>query len=330
MQLTYQVIQSLKNGQFCSGSDLARDLNVGRTAIWNAIEQLRQLGVAIDAVTGRGYKLTKPLELLDKRQILAGLHEQVRAKLDSIAILPVVSSTNDFLLSAPFPTGQSFQVCISESQTHGKGRQGKVWDSPFGRNLYFSLRGECDCPQRVTGMSLMVAICILKALKQLGYYSADLGIKWPNDLLYHNKKLGGILIETQQNTSCSHKKLSYVIGIGLNFDLSVLSEPMAARIDLHTIFGRDISRNIFISALINQLFLDLGAFFAHGFAGFHADWSQYDLLNGKEIIINTPKSNQQGVCHGVNQRGELLVMINGERKALTCGEISIVAPNGKF
>ncbi len=99
MQVAFEIIERLKDAKFHSGVELAKDLRVGRTTVWKAIRYLQSLGVSIDAVRSRGYKLTQPLELLDKNKILSELTASVQKQIYQFDVLPAVASTNDYLLS---------------------------------------------------------------------------------------------------------------------------------------------------------------------------------------------------------------------------------------
>ncbi|MCS5709408.1 biotin--[acetyl-CoA-carboxylase] ligase [Candidatus Berkiella cookevillensis] len=324
MQVAFEIIERLKDAKFHSGVELAKDLRVGRTTVWKAIRYLRSLGVSIDAVRSRGYKLTQPLELLDKDKILSELSDLVQKQIYQFDVLPAVASTNDYLLSQIAYGQKPFSICLSESQTQGKGRQGKVWQSPFGRNLYLSVYGCFNAVQNISGFSLSIATTILNTIEGFCTLPEGLGIKWPNDLMYGSAKIGGILIETQSNPAQQAEGIIHVvIGIGLNFDMEGFEPADKQWTDLKSVLGQVLGRNLFAGKLINKLLTDFVLFDQFGFDHFYSQWERFDLLKDKQIEISTPFSKEQGQYRGINKRGELLVEVAGALKALTYGNVSI-------
>lgn len=324
MQVAFEIIERLKDAKFHSGEQLAKDLRVGRTTVWKAIRYLRSLGVSINAVRSRGYKLTQPLELLDKNKILSELSHLVQKQIYQVDVLPAVTSTNDYLLSQIAYGQKPFSICLSESQTQGKGRQGKVWQSPFGRNLYLSIYGCFNAAQNISGFSLSIATTILNTIEGFCPLPEGLGIKWPNDLMYGAAKIGGILIETQSNTTQQAEGIIHVvIGIGLNFDMEGFESVDKQWTDLKSVLGQVFGRNLFAGKLINKLVTDFALFDQFGFDYFYSQWERFDLLKEKQIEISAPCSKEQGQYRGINRRGELLVEVAGTLKALTYGNVSI-------
>lgn len=324
MQVAFEIIEYLKDAKFHSGAELAKNLRVGRTTVWKAIQYLRSLGVSIDAVRSRGYKLTQPLELLDKNKILSEITDAAQKQIYQFDVLPAVASTNDYLLAQIAYGQKPFSICLSESQTQGKGRQGKIWQSPFGRNLYLSLYGCFNAAQNISGFSLTIATTILNTIEQFCPLPEGLGIKWPNDLMYRAAKIGGILIETQTNPSqMAEGMMHVVVGIGLNFDMQGFEQEDKRWTDLKSVLGQSLARNLFAGKLINALITDFALFDQFGFDHFYPQWERFDLLKHKQIEISTPLSKEQGQYRGINKRGELLVEVAGALKALTYGNVSI-------
>ncbi len=321
MQIAFEVIKLLNDGKFHSGVDLAKILRVSRTSIWKAIQHLEVLGLKIDAVRAKGYRLYQPLELLDKPLILSELPKEALIQINRLEVLQSVSSTNDYLL-AQIPYGlKSFSACVSEAQTSGKGRQGKIWRSPYGRNIYLSLYWKSDCQLRgLSGLSLVIGIAILRALKTVQVLPQGLGIKWPNDIYFENKKVGGILIETQTDSTTG--KTHVVMGVGLNI-VSVPATKNEAWSGLNAILSEPVSRNQFCGQLLREIILMASVFEKEGFSAFRHDWEKYNVLNQSLVTVSQGGCDEKGLCLGVNDRGELLVEINNSLRALTYGDVSI-------
>jgi BirA family transcriptional regulator, biotin operon repressor / biotin---[acetyl-CoA-carboxylase] ligase len=260
-------------------------------------------------------------ELLDKEAILRGLSPLTEQKIPQIDIFPIIGSTNDYLLSC-IPQGLAHgTVCIAESQTAGRGRQGKTWHSPMGANIYLSLYWHFSSPfQALSGLSLVVAIALLEALKVIAPLPKEMGIKWPNDIWFKEAKLAGILLEARG------KDLNQVvIGIGLNVDLS--DSITLNWVDLKQAFNLPISRQQIVVSLLEQLITNLEKFEREGFSPFQSLWQQYDLLAGKNVFLSTPTGKEEGRVKGINDRGELLVQVGETLKAISYGEVSVRTEN---
>lgn len=321
MQVAYQALRLLSDGKFHSGTMLAQQLKVSRSSIWKAIAYLRTLEVSIQAVSGRGYRWNHPVALIDKNDIFNNLTPNTQQAFKRIDVVNVVTSTNDYLtsrLAHDIPHGT---VCIAEAQTAGKGRMGRVWRSPFGANIYLSFYWKFPCKLHdLSGLSLVVGLAVLCALQAIIQLPQGLGIKWPNDIWYKDKKLCGILIESLTGANQNHSDI--VTGIGMN-----VAMPKALKqvhwTDLEEVFGQVLSRNQFICSLLNTLAPMLARFQTEGFSAFTQLWSHFDLLQGRHIELTSDKQKQHGVAHGVNERGELCVKIDDTLKAIRYGEVSV-------
>lgn len=322
MQVAYEALRMLNDSKFHSGTSLAHQLKVSRSSIWKAIDYLRSLSVPVQAVSGRGYRLAVPLEFIDKPFIIEKLTLKAQQAFNKIEIFNAVASTNDYLLSRMAHDLPSGTVCIAEAQTRGKGRMGRTWVSPFGANLYLSFYWRFNCKLHdLSGLSLVIGLAVLRALQEIFQLPAQLGIKWPNDIWYQDKKLCGILIESLSNP-LNESQTDVVIGIGMNVNMPKQIQEMDW-IDLKSICGVVLSRNQIIAHLLNTLAPMLSAFEEEGFAAFLHLWSQYDLLKDKNITLTSPKQQQHGIAKGVNERGELCVKMGETLKAIRYGEVSI-------
>ena len=194
ISLVASVFAHLSDGQFHSGEDLASALGVSRSAVWKAVKSLRELGATLHAVRNRGYRLAKSSEPLDASLIGERLSAPVRGRLRSLDVVWSVDSTNTTLFSRPFPPNGSTEVMLAEYQTAGRGRRGRAWLAPPGGAICLSLSWTFrDVPEDLGALGLVIGVCELRALRELGILDAKL--KWPNDVLVEGRKLGGILIE---------------------------------------------------------------------------------------------------------------------------------------
>ena len=210
----------LADGQLRSGEWLAKELKVSRAAVWKAVERLRALGVEVQALPRRGYRLSNPVELLDARRIGAELGPERVAQLRTLDLMFEVDSTNSRLLgNAPPPLGLA-DACLSELQHAGRGRRGRRWIAPFGASVALSLAWTfSDGAGALAALSLGVGVAVARALERAG--ARGVTLKWPNDIWLRDRKLGGVLIELRAEAS---GPAHVVIGVGVNVDL-----PAAAR-----------------------------------------------------------------------------------------------------
>lgn len=308
------LLDLLADGLPHDGNALGEQLGLTRAAIWKMIQKLQGLGVSVESVRGQGYVLSEPLVLLDAADIKAGLKSRV-----DLTLFESIASTNDFLLTAPRSRVPS--VCIAEMQTAGRGRLGRAWVSPFGRNIYLSLRFHFQKDiSELSGLSLMVSLSILSALKSLGL---SLRVKWPNDVVCEQGKLSGTLIElkAESNGGCEA-----VIGIGVNVNLPAKSVKgiTQAWTSLQQLTGQIHDRHALITNLINVLLADLKQFEADGFQAFQTEWMQHDYYAKKMVRLSFGSSAVIGVALGVNPLGHLLLQLsNGKTQAFASGDVSL-------
>ena len=194
-----KLLRLLADGQFHSGEELGEALGVSRAAVWKQLKKLDEMDIPFSSVKGKGYRLHDAIELLEPEQIQAS----VQQKLDKLELLLDVDSTNTYLFQrAADYMGQRYAV-LAEKQHGGRGRRGRHWVSPFGKNIYLSLLVSFSGGiNALEGLSLVTAIAVEKALTRLGL--TDIGLKWPNDIYLQQKKVAGILLEVtgEYNSHC--------------------------------------------------------------------------------------------------------------------------------
>jgi BirA family biotin operon repressor/biotin-[acetyl-CoA-carboxylase] ligase len=197
-------------------------------------------------------------------------------------------------------------------QTEGRGRFGRHWYSPFGENIYYSSRWHFDCDlSRLSGLSLVVSLAILATLHEVGIKD-NICVKWPNDILWYDKKLCGNLIEVIAESNGSAE---VVIGIGLNVNSSSSQKmvdensplPDKPWCSLYDITNSQINRNTLIAGLTIHLDQYLKDFIQHGFASFISKWHQADYLQGKNITVSHLTGSLSGKAMGVNETGQLIM-----------------------
>jgi BirA family transcriptional regulator, biotin operon repressor / biotin---[acetyl-CoA-carboxylase] ligase len=316
------ILNLLSDGHFHSGTELANVLHISRSAIWKQLNGLADLGLPHSAVSGKGYRLERPLELLDENKILAAVDEQARALISTLEVFDQIPSTNTYLLQRASEHAPSGAVCFTEQQTAGKGRRGRRWVSPFGSNIYLSILWRFQAsPMAISGLSLAIGIAVIRALKS--HYDAIFQLKWPNDIYCQGKKLGGILVEVSGE---SEGPCAAVIGLGLNI---YVPETAAAEItqqwtDLTQITGQQQhNRNALAATLLKQLLHIIAEFEERGITAYLDEWQAYDCLKDKTATLFIGQHSYEGIVQGIDEQGLLLLTKpDGSTQAYASGEVS--------
>jgi BirA family biotin operon repressor/biotin-[acetyl-CoA-carboxylase] ligase len=325
------VLRLLADGELHSGAELAAHLGVTRAAVWKILRAaVDELGLELSSIRGKGYMLAAPLELLDPVRIEAGLSDLSCGLLGGLEVLDSVSSTNTRLMRRARDGAPSGLVCLAERQLAGRGRSGRRWVSPFGSNIYLSVLWRYPlAPAELGGLSIACGVAAARALKAAGV--ADIGLKWPNDLHWRRRKLGGLLLEVAgESQGPSH----VVVGIGVN---SRLSPGQAAGIDQPwTDLASALSdapddgrgdvrpgRNAVAALLIDALFPALIEFGNAGLDPFLPDWRAFDTYLGEPVALIMGERRITGTCAGVGADGALLLDTGEGRRAFHAGEVSL-------
>lgn len=312
----------LNDGNFHSGSDLGKQLEVTRSAIWKLIKQLEKLGIEVAAKTRQGYRITPCLELLDKKKIACYIGARHRKYLNKLVIFDEIPSTNSYLveLAKTEPNCQGY-LCLAESQTAGRGRLGRQWLSPYAKNISLSLLW-CFVkePSELSGLSIAVAVAIVAALQRYGI-KQDIGLKWPNDLLWRQHKLAGILIEISGE---AHHVYNTVIGIGLNINMPKklrrnIGQPWC---DVTQITNMVPKRNKLIGLLLDQLLTTMEIFQKNGLKPFIKKWHDFDATYGKKVTTITPQEKILGIARGINEKGYFMLEDQfGKLRSFAAGKV---------
>ncbi|MEE4412088.1 MULTISPECIES: bifunctional biotin--[acetyl-CoA-carboxylase] ligase/biotin operon repressor BirA [unclassified Serratia (in: enterobacteria)] len=308
-----KIIALLADGSFHSGEHLGEYLGMSRAAINKHIQTIREWGLDVFTVPGKGYSLPGPIQLLDADSILGRLVDK------RVTVLPVVDSTNQYLLDR-ITELQSGDACIAEYQQAGRGRRGRQWISPFGANLYLSMFWRLDQgPAAAIGLSLVIGIVMAEVLQRLG--AEDVRVKWPNDLYLNDRKLAGILVElTGKTGDAAH----LVIGAGINL---AMRESNANAINQGWInlqeAGISIDRNELAATLLNELRQSLQQFEIDGLAPFISRWRALDNFIDRPVKLLIGEQQIFGIARGIDQQGALLLEQNGVINPFIGGEISL-------
>jgi BirA family biotin operon repressor/biotin-[acetyl-CoA-carboxylase] ligase len=323
METHLKIVRRLADGELHSGEVLAEGLGISRSAVWKAVRKAGdQLGLEVESVRGRGYRLAVPLQLLDPARILGELDHETQRRMARLEICDDVESTNSHLMHEGHAGAPKGTLILAERQRAGRGRHGRRWVSPFGANLYLSVLWRYPFgPGELGGLSLAVGAGIAAALEADGI--GEIALKWPNDVLWRRRKLAGLLLEVAAEV---HGPSQVVVGLGLN---TRLSGPQAAHIeqpwvDLQTILGPGgYDRNRLAARMAQALFQVLDRYEREGLAPFVADWERFDLYRGQPVEIRLGERTTVGLNAGITEQGALRLDVDGSIQTFRAGEASL-------
>ncbi len=323
-----RLLALLATGEFHSGERLAKRLRISRGGIWKLIRSLQAMGIDVESVPRQGYRFPRAVDLLDRNAILAEMSSEMRGLLNPLDVLLTVDSTNRYVAEhAANPAGTT-HVCVAEIQNAGRGRRGRSWVAPFGSGICMSLGWQfLEAPPTFSALSLAVGVAVVRGFRRLGI--EGVGLKWPNDLIWQQRKLGGILIEMRGESA---GPAQVVIGIGINMRMPgavrlMLAEQQAALIaDVHEIMReRTPPRNALIAVLVEEVTRMLQTFGAKGFEPFADEWRRLDTLADAPVRVMSGAETTFGRARGVDLDGTLLVDVDGQLRRFASGEVSLRA-----
>jgi BirA family transcriptional regulator, biotin operon repressor / biotin---[acetyl-CoA-carboxylase] ligase len=311
--------------RFVSGAALAQQMKVSRSAIWKAVSELRELGTDIEAVPRQGYRLTLPGSTLVASDVRALLHPKTLQHLRLGECAGKITSTNAVLLERGAPPPGKFDFLTAEYQTAGRGRRGRSWIAPPGGAICLSWSWCFDAlPTQMGALSLAVGVAMLRALKQ--HRIGGVLLKWPNDLVTTEGKLGGILIEMRSESA---GPVQVVVGLGLNV---TLGKAVRKRIDTLGSRATDLSaftapptRSRLVAALLDSGVAALQEFAKHGLEPFLAEYRAADALAGKPVTLHEHAAITGGIALGLDEDGALRVEHSGKIHRIIAGEVSVRA-----
>ena len=318
-----RILQQLRDGGgFASGETLSRALGISRTAVWKHVKGLRSQGYRIEAVPAKGYRLQATPGLLTPLELSAGL-ATVRVG-SRLVCLKETESTNAVAFRMAEEGAPEGTVVISDSQSAGKGRLGRIWLSPPGVNLYCSvvLRPPIS-PVAACQLTFLSVVAVARAIESCTALAPQ--IKWPNDILVSGKKVAGLLNEMNAET----EKVNFVvlgIGVNLNMRLSQLGEGVRhPATSLLEEGGVEVDRAAFARALLRELDQLYDRFLQEGEAPVRAEWLERSAIRGRSVRVSCGPREFGGVVQGVDSFGALLVQTpDGVVETVLSGDVTLV------
>jgi BirA family biotin operon repressor/biotin-[acetyl-CoA-carboxylase] ligase len=308
--------------QYISGEELSRQLQCSRTAVWKHIETLRKQGYVFDALPRKGYKmLTKPV-VINAVKLMQGLQTKNLGRV--LRIFDEVDSTQNVAHSLVRQGAEEGTLVLAEQQNAGRGRMGRKWFSPKGKGIWMSLVLKPTISMQFTPqLTLLVAVALCRAIQ--AHIPQQVGIKWPNDLLIHGKKISGILLES----SAEDERLNYVIaGIGISVNLLPEDYPDELRAKATSLYiekGQPVDREQLICDFLLQLEVLYELYTEQGFAPIRSLWEALTISLHKPIRVHTAKGWIEGVANAIDEMGALWVTLpDGETVKLYSGDIELL------
>lgn len=308
-----------KTDNYLSGEEISRNLGVSRTAVWKAISALREDGYVIDSVTNKGYRLTESPDRLSAQEISEGLKTTQIGK--HIFTYETIDSTNEEAKRQGQAGAPHGSVFVAEQQTGGKGRLGRVWTSPKGQGVWFTILVRTDeSPLQISNITLLAGMAVCSGIRK--FTGCPAMIKWPNDVVIGSKKVCGILTEI----SAEIERVNYIaIGIGINANIPDFPEELSVKAtSLQIETGHPISRVKLLQCVLEE-FEDLYTRFPTA-----TEPDFLDLYRSVCVSLNRRVSTTRrdkiltGKAIDITPEGELLVELDdGNRIAINAGEVTV-------
>ncbi len=308
-------------GSFVSGQKISELFGISRTAVWKHIRVLKQRGYVIESYTKKGYCLKEAPELLTPERITAGLQTHVFGR--HISYFEKVDSTNTVAKRLADTGAEEGTIVVAEEQTGGKGRLDRSFLSPFAQGVWFSLILRPPFPPvEISKMTLVAAVALTNVLRRMGLIHC--GIKWPNDILVHGKKIVGILTELNGTA----EKINYLImGIGINTDLSKKALPRELKKTATSFAMENIS--VRRDALLQALLLELERYYTmakeKGFSPILEEWKVLSCMLGQEVEVSSMDKTFTGKAVNLDENGNLLVETPTGIEKVLAGDVRVRA-----
>jgi BirA family biotin operon repressor/biotin-[acetyl-CoA-carboxylase] ligase len=316
------ILRALQQEGRVSGEQLGQRFHISRTAVWKHVNELRRIGYEIDSSPRTGYSFVKSPDLVIPQEIALGLNTSIMGR--HILYREEVTSTQDEAGEAARRGAEEGVVVISERQTKGRGRKGRLWASPPREGVYFStiLRPNLR-PTQIIQIPLIAGVAVCKAIRRVT--PLEPRIKWPNDITIGGKKVGGILAEMSSDMDrVNHIVLG--IGVNVNTECSLLPEPTRGiATSLAEKCGEYVSRVRLVQSLLSEFDALYRTFLVSGFATLREEWKALDSTVGSWVKVSDGNEEMKGKALDIDGEGFLLVRKeNGDVRRIISGDVSLI------
>ena len=304
---------------YVSGEKISEILGITRSAVWKYIRQLRKEGYVIESSTRKGYYLVQNSDRLNEAELSFSLNTKTLG--NKIIFLPKTDSTNEEVKRLSTKGYEEGVTVVAEQQTKGKGRLGRIWNSPSDTGLWFSFLLKPDLsPLHIAGITLACGMGVCIAIRK--YTSLDAFIKWPNDIIINNKKVCGILTEM----SAEADKINFaVVGIGIN--VNTTSFPSEIQ---HKATSLYLEKGVFIDRkeLFRQVLTEVEKYlndYAENYGIYVIDeYKKYCATLGRNVCVIRGKQTIQGKAIDIAETGDLVIFTSNNQKInINSGEVTV-------
>ncbi|MCX5706879.1 MAG: biotin--[acetyl-CoA-carboxylase] ligase [Candidatus Omnitrophica bacterium] len=296
-----KIIGLLKRAQgYLSGEEISDSLKISRQGLWKHIQSLKEFGYDIAAVPHLGYRLISSPDRLFDFEVTLGLHTKILGR--KILYFDSLSSTMDTAMQLGLKGVSEGTLVLAETQTKGRGRLGRIWVSPKYKGIYLSLilRPKLS-PNQAPILTLLTAASICEAIKEVTGIAPQ--IKWPNDILVHHRKVGGILTELNAETD----EVNFiVIGLGLNVNNEKKSLVSGAT-SLKEQKKENINRLTLLQEILLRLEKNYLTLEKKGSRPIIDKWREYNITLGQRVKIYSQREHIEGEAVDIDIDGALLV-----------------------
>ncbi|WP_456057260.1 biotin--[acetyl-CoA-carboxylase] ligase [Agathobacter sp.] len=316
-----EILRLLRSADgYISGQELCNRFGVSRTAVWKAINQLKEAGYEIEAQQNKGYRLMAAPDLMTEAEIKSLLHTDWVAK--EVLYFDTIDSTNtkaQELAEKGYPSGT---LVVADKQESGKGRRGRSWVSPSGTGIFMTLMIKPDInPNNASMLTLVAALAVAKAITSVTGEKAM--IKWPNDIVVNGKKVCGIL--TEMNAQFDYIN-HIVVGIGINVHNESFPEEisrMASSLMIEA-GGKRFHRAQIIAETMSYFEQYYDTFLkTQDLSALVREYDKLLVNRNKSVRVLDPKEPFDGKAMGITPKGELIVDTWESRKLVSSGEVSV-------
>ena len=316
-----EILRLLRSADgYISGQELCNRFGVSRTAVWKAINQLKEAGYEIEAQQNKGYRLMAAPDLMTEAEIKSLMHTEWLAK--EVLYFDTIDSTNtkaQELAEKGYPSGT---LVVADKQESGKGRRGRSWVSPSGTGIFMTLMIKPDInPNNASMLTLVAALAVAKAITSVTGEEAL--IKWPNDIVVNSKKVCGIL--TEMNAQFDYIN-HIVVGIGINVHNESFPEEisqMASSLMIEA-GGKRFHRAQIIAETMSYFEQYYDTFLkTQDLSALVREYDELLVNRNKSVRVLDPKEPFDGKAMGITPKGELIVDTWESRKLVSSGEVSV-------
>lgn len=316
-----EILRLLRSADgYISGQELCNRFGVSRTAVWKAINQLKEAGYEIEAQQNKGYKLMAAPDLMTEAEIKSLMHTEWVAK--EVLYFDTIDSTNtkaQELAEKGYPSGT---LVVADKQESGKGRRGRSWVSPSGTGIFMTLMIKPDInPNNASMLTLVAALAVAKAITSVTGEEAL--IKWPNDIVVNGKKVCGIL--TEMNAQFDYIN-HIVVGIGINVHNESFPEEISQMASslLIEAGGKRFHRAQIIAETMSYFEQYYDIFLkTQDLSALVREYDELLVNRNKSVRVLDPKEPFDGKAMGITPKGELIVDTWESRKLVSSGEVSV-------